>query len=103
MAMRNDIDGFGSDHADHQETAGIPLTVPEGTPLDVQLVAQAADAVPAAEGEGTRLVVAIEAGNIARLPAGASIDSPRMNGTDLEFVQPDGSVIVIPEGAVQGL
>src|SRR5690606_4910993 len=49
------------------------------------------------------LTVAIEAGGIVRLPEGAIIDVPRVNGTDLEFVQPDGTVIVIPEGAVTGL
>src|SRR5690606_31876770 len=49
------------------------------------------------------LVVAIEDGNIARLPAAADISSPQVNGTDLQFVQPDGTVIVIPNGAVQGL
>lgn len=54
-------------------------------------------------GAPSTITVALEAGNIARLPANASIDTPRVNGADIEFVQPDGSVIVIPNGAVQGL
>jgi hypothetical protein len=49
------------------------------------------------------LVVEIEDGLIARLPEGASLEQPRVNGANLEFVQPDGSVIIIPNGAVQGL
>ena len=44
-------------------------------------------------------VVVITAG-IARLPAGADIGTPRTEGSDLLFVQPDGTVIVIPGGAV---
>src|SRR5690606_22853323 len=66
-------------------------------PSDPVLVAQAEGPAPAI------LTVAIEAGGIVRLPEGAIIDVPRVNGTDLEFVQPDGTVIVIPEGAVTGL
>lgn len=54
-------------------------------------------------GTAATMIVAIEDGNIARLPAGTDIASPRVNGTDLEFVQPDGTVVVIPNGAVQGL
>lgn len=66
------------------------------------LVAQAGQAnvpvPPQAE-----VVVEIAEGSILRLPEGASIDAPRMNGVNLEFVQPDGSVIVVPNGAIQGL
>lgn len=51
----------------------------------------------------TRIVVELEDGAILRLPATASVDQPRENGTDLEFVQPDGTVIVVPNGAIQGL
>ena len=32
-----------------------------------------------------------------------SIDEPRENGTVLEFVQPDGTVIAVPNGAIEGL
>lgn len=54
-------------------------------------------------GTGTRIVAAIEDGAFLRLPADASVDRPRVNGTDLEFVQADGSVIVIHDGAITGL
>ncbi|KKB79369.1 hypothetical protein VW29_17555 [Devosia limi DSM 17137] len=50
-----------------------------------------------------RLVLAVDESSVVRLPDGASIDQPRVNGTDLEFVQADGSVIVVPNGAVEGL
>ena len=58
---------------------------------------------PAPTATETRVVVELEDGAILRLPATASVDQPRENGTDLEFVQPDGSVIVVPNGAIQGL
>lgn len=44
-------------------------------------------------------VVSIAAGAV-RLPDGADIGSPRVDGTDLLFVQPDGTVILVPDGAV---
>ncbi|WP_203064655.1 hypothetical protein [Paradevosia shaoguanensis] len=50
-----------------------------------------------------RVVVEIGEGETARLPAGTDISQMRQNGADLEFVQPDGSIVVIPGGAVQGL
>ncbi|HEY9011357.1 MAG TPA: VCBS domain-containing protein [Devosia sp.] len=34
------------------------------------------------------------------LPASADLSSPRTNGTSLEFIQPDGTVIAVPGGAV---
>lgn len=72
------------------------------------LVAQAnigteAQPAPAPNAAETRVVVELEDGVILRLPATASVDQPRTNGTDLEFVQADGSVIVVPNGAIQGL
>jgi T1SS-143 domain-containing protein len=69
------------------------------------LVAQAPETSQpeTAAAAGAPLVVAVEEGSIVRLTAGASIDQPRVNGTDLEFVQADGSVIVVPNGAVEGL
>ena len=66
------------------------------------LVAQAGtDSAPAERQPDS--VVEIADGQILRLPEGTSIDEPRMNGANLEFVQPDGSVVVIPNGAVTGL
>ncbi|SMQ60375.1 type I secretion C-terminal target domain (VC_A0849 subclass) [Devosia lucknowensis] len=77
---------------------------------EVTLVAQAetpaTDApapAPAEQGAETRVVVEIQDQVILRLPADASVDQPRVNGTDLEFVQADGSVIVVPNGAITGL
>ncbi|KRA97542.1 hypothetical protein ASD83_10470 [Devosia sp. Root685] len=68
------------------------------------LVAQA-DTGTAAQPAPTPIETVIEVsdGSILRLPDGASIDQPRTNGADLEFVQPDGSVIVVPNGAIEGL
>lgn len=59
-------------------------------------------APPAAEAPA-RIVVEVGEGSVLTLPAGASIETPRVNGTDLEFVQPDGTVIVVPNGAITGL
>jgi T1SS-143 domain-containing protein len=59
-------------------------------------------APPAAEAP-VRTVVEVGEGSVLTLPAGASIETPRVNGTDLEFVQPDGTVIVVPNGAITGL
>lgn len=68
------------------------------------LVAQAeVPAVDAAAAEPVRVTVNVEDGSILRLPATASVDQPRVNGSDLEFVQADGSVILVPNGAIQGL
>ncbi|MDB5586598.1 MAG: hypothetical protein JWP26_1568 [Devosia sp.] len=49
------------------------------------------------------LVVEVGEGSVLTLPEGTSIDAPRMNGANLEFVQPDGSVVVVPNGAIEGL
>ncbi len=51
----------------------------------------------------SRIVIEVEDGAFLRLPAEASVDQPRINGTDLEFVQGDGSIIVVPNGAITGL
>ncbi|MGV3576671.1 MAG: hypothetical protein ACO1O4_16225, partial [Devosia sp.] len=62
---------------------------------------QPTSATPAAA--EARVVVELENGNVLRLPDTASVDQPRTNGADLEFVQADGSVIIVPNGAIQGL
>jgi len=85
-------------------TVAAPAGLPE-LPGQVELVAQAVR-VAQAQADALvpeRIVVELADGNIARLPEGADISQPHQNGADLEFVQPDGSVIVIPGGAVQGL
>src|SRR6185437_1634050 len=49
------------------------------------------------------VTVALEAGDIVHLPAGTDISHMVQVGNDLEFIQPDGTVIVIPNGAVADL
>jgi len=74
--------------------------------LVAQAIVQPPEAAVPDTGPGEteqRLVAVVDEGSVVRLPEGASIDQPRVNGTDLEFVQADGSVIVVPNGAVQGL
>ncbi|MCP8884488.1 hypothetical protein NIM87_13290, partial [Devosia sp. XJ19-1] len=70
-------------------------------PTDTTPPEQAAQGAPAAD--PTRTIIEIENGEFLRLPAEASVDQPRVNGTDLEFVQADGSIIVVPNGAITGL
>lgn len=76
-------------------------TVGEGPLLVAQATTQPAE-TPQPE-TAQRLEVAVDEGNIVRLPDGASVDQPRVNGADLEFVQADGSIIVVPNGAIEGL
>jgi hypothetical protein len=72
--------------------------------LVAQATAPAAtDATAAAGAAPATVTIEVSEGNILRLPEGASIESPRINGTNLEFVQPDGTVIVVPNGAITGL
>lgn len=52
---------------------------------------------------GPQTIIQLEAGNVVHLPEGTDTSHPVQVGNDLEFVQPDGSVIVIPNGAVAGL
>lgn len=78
-----------------------PTLVAQANPTPA--AAPAANGQTAAPAAETRIVVELENGNVLRLPANASVDQPHENGTDLEFVQPDGTVIVVPDGAIQGL
>lgn len=106
MAINNEFDRSANDgvFADRLTSLDIGSAAlnagSEGAPpAAVVQVAQAQ--TPAAAPE--RVVVAIGEGDIARLPEGTDISQMRQNGTDLEFVQADGSVVVVPGGAVQGL
>src|SRR5688572_24936278 len=78
-------------------------------PADVQsettLVAQAETTAETSTETAPPQTIVIEVGegSILRLPAGTSVDEPRVNGSNLEFVQPDGTVIVVPNGAITGL
>ncbi|MGB3337996.1 MAG: hypothetical protein WBA73_12530, partial [Devosia sp.] len=67
------------------------------------LVAQVDTSATVAVAPGTTTTIEVSDGSILRLPLGASIDQPRVNGDALEFVQADGSVLVVPNGAIQGL
>jgi hypothetical protein len=49
------------------------------------------------------IIVLLEAGRIARLPEGTDISDPVQQGADLQFRQSDGSVVLIPGGAVADL
>jgi VCBS repeat-containing protein len=91
MAIERETHGFENVGAD---TAGESLQV-----------AQASVEEPAAQAESVPAIVVIEVqdGSILRLPEGTSIDEPRVNGANLEFVQPDGTIIVVPNGAITGL
>lgn len=71
-------------------------------PADLHL-AQAEPPATPPQPAPVKTVVEVAADLTLTLPADATIDQPRVNGTDLEFVQPDGTVIVVPNGAVTGL
>lgn len=93
MTDRDDRANFGRSS---QQFNALTLDLPVAT--DAQRVAQVVAAVPPAT-----VTIALEDGVIARLPADADLSVPRANGADLEFVQPDGTVIVITGGAISGL
>ena len=101
MATSNDFDAtIGPIDERADETLSPSADALNATPpfeAEPVLVAQAEAPAPAI------ITIAIEAGGIVRLPEGAVIDIPRANGANLEFVQPDGTVIVIPDGALTGL
>ena len=106
MAARIDFDPSMTGEPDHGLLAASGASSgPQGAPDALPADAAGTPAEPPADNEtpAARDVVAVEDGAILRLPEGASIDSPRVNGADLEFVQPDGSVIVVPDGALTGL
>ncbi len=98
MTDRDDRANFGrSSQQFNALTLDLPVATAAATP-DAQRVAQVVAAVPPAT-----VTIALEDGVIARLPADADLSVPRANGADLEFVQPDGTVIVITGGAIAGL
>jgi len=98
MTDRDDRANFGrSSQQFNALTLDLPVASGAATP-DAQRVAQVVAAVPPAT-----VTIALEDGVIARLPADADLSVPRANGADLEFVQPDGTVIVITGGAISGL
>lgn len=80
-----------------------PTPVPAGDTPPPATAIPAPEPTPPAPNAGVQTVIEVSEGSILRLPADASIDQQRVNGDNLEFVQPDGSVIVVPNGAIQGL
>ncbi|MBK1796296.1 cadherin-like domain-containing protein, partial [Devosia sp. WQ 349] len=62
-----------------------------------------ASSTGSAQQAAQQLVIEVEDGSVLRLPEGVSLEQPRANGADLEFVQPDGTTIVVPNGAITGL
>ena len=95
MAMELDVRGtmpLAANHPDHQDSV---RHIAETTPP--------ANAPATGLPNGPQTVVPLETGNVVHLAAGIDISHPVQVGNDLEFVQPDGSVIVIPNGAVAGL
>src|SRR4051812_28050047 len=90
MAMELDIRGSVPAASNHLDPDGVRL-VAETTPPG--------NTAP----NGPQTIVPLETGNVVHLAAGVDTSHPVQVGNDLEFVQPDGSVIVIPNGAVAGL
>ena len=77
---------------------------PEGLSSDTPatLVAAANGAAP--NNTPATITIELDAGNTTvHLPAGTDTSHPVQVGNDLEFIQPDGSIILIPGGAVTGL
>ncbi|MBJ7576779.1 choice-of-anchor K domain-containing protein [Devosia sp. MC532] len=75
---------------------------------DVKVVAEAATDTPLTEDfspatEGKQVVFELDNAETVRLPADANLDQVRVNGANLEFVQPDGTILVVENGAVDGI
>ncbi|TDQ63549.1 VCBS repeat-containing protein, partial [Maritalea mobilis] len=115
--MANDVN---KDQAQNQDINPIELD-------DTILLAQAEDVVESEEeqpveenqepteeegGEGTnagaenanlRVEIPLGENNVAQLPEGADLTQPRVVDGELEFLQPDGTIIFVPNGAVEGM
>src|SRR5262245_52543372 len=91
MAMELDATGInpaGGAHAADQQVTLVAETTPGAPPT----------------GTPQTTTIALDAtGNTVHLPAGTDTSHPVQVGNDLEFIQPDGSIILIPNGAVTGL
>ncbi len=102
MAIRNDlgIDGQVPMAVDAAYEGILPRTLPTmpGEQVAPRQVAQNTASTPPVV-----ITIELESGNIARLPADTDITNVRANGADLEFVQPDGTVIVVPGGSIANL
>ena len=88
MAMELDAAGSAANNGRYQDT-------------QTTLVAEANNS--AGTGTPNTVTIQLDAGNTVHLPAGVDTSHPVQVGNDLEFIQPDGSIILIPNGAVTGL
>ncbi|WP_036220650.1 VCBS domain-containing protein, partial [Maritalea myrionectae] len=55
------------------------------------------------QSEVVRIAAPLGEDNVARLPADADLTQPRIVDGELEFLQPDGTIFFVPDGAVQGM
>ncbi|WP_210328873.1 beta strand repeat-containing protein, partial [Mesorhizobium amorphae] len=87
----------------------VPVDVGSGAPVQPQVPAAAAANPPAADAPAAAANApaapapqdyVADASNVVRLPANVSIDNIRVDGRNLVLEQPDGSVIVIKDGAL---
>ncbi|WP_284282780.1 beta strand repeat-containing protein, partial [Mesorhizobium amorphae] len=79
----------------------VPVDVGSGAPVQPQVPAAAAANPPAAAAAAPAPHDYVaDASNVVRLPANVSIDNIRVDGRNLVLEQPDGSVIVIKDGAL---
>jgi len=91
MAMELDATGLG------------PAGGAHAADLQVTLVAETTPGTPPSETPQTTTIELDAAGSTVHLPTGTDTSHPVQVGNDLEFIQPDGSIILIPNGAVAGL
>ncbi|HVW91162.1 MAG TPA: DUF5801 repeats-in-toxin domain-containing protein, partial [Devosia sp.] len=105
--MAHDAEGFAGNGAADRQTVhdlgadNLALNNGQGAPGATDpgiLVAQAA--APAAPSNTETVTVQADATGNVHLPDGADLGTPKVVGNDLEFIQPDGHVILIPNGAV---
>ncbi|RVD43856.1 hypothetical protein EN741_09045, partial [Mesorhizobium sp. M4B.F.Ca.ET.019.03.1.1] len=81
----------------------VPVDVGSGAPVQPEAPAAkppAAGAAAANAPAGAAHDYVADAGNVVRLPANVSIDNIKVDGHNLVLVQPDGSQIVIKDGAL---
>ncbi|PBC07551.1 VCBS domain-containing protein, partial [Mesorhizobium sp. WSM3859] len=90
-----------------QGSEPVPVDVGKGAPAQGADNAQGANAQDANKAPAANAAAAnvpheyhAEAGNVVKLPANVSIDNIKVDGHNLVLVQPDGSEIVIKDGAL---
>ncbi|WP_306257418.1 Ig-like domain-containing protein [Pararhizobium sp. IMCC21322] len=116
MAVNNDLEGQSSSvdalndvsEAEWQIAQVEPQTVTsdeadDAQDPDSQSASTNSEAVSADDTPPAIVEFSIDDENAVRLPADANLGDLRLNGNNLELVQPDGSIFVILQGAIQGL